>query len=125
MTIQDVLSRVDELKPSKYSEEQKIRWLSNLDLMLYEEVVQWHKDADGIEHGPYDPEHDLDAELMVPDPYSDIYILWLCAQIDYYNGDLHRYQNSVIAYNNALSAYADWFNRENMPISPKLKVYGG
>lgn len=125
MTIQDVLSRVDELKPSNFSEEQKVRWLSNLDLMLYEEVVRWHKDAQSIAHGPYDPDADLDTALMVPDPYSDVYILWLIAQIDCYNGDLYRYQNSMIAYNSALSAYADWFNRENTPCAPKLKVYGG
>lgn len=125
MTIQDVLARVDELKPNNFSEEQKVRWLSNLDLMLYEEVVRWHKGTEDIAHGPYDPEDDLAAELMVPDPHSDIYILWLTAQIDYYNGDLHRYQNSMIAYNTALSAYADWFNRRNMPTAANLKVYGG
>ena len=39
MKIQDVLARVDELKPNKFSEEQKVRWLSNLELIAYEQFI--------------------------------------------------------------------------------------
>lgn len=125
MTIQDVLARVDELKQNKFSEEQKIRWLSNLELIAYEEVVRWHKDCEHMAPKPYDPENDIDAELMIPDPWSDVYVQWLCAQIDYHNGDLQRYQNSARAYNSAFSAWADWFNRYHIPKTTSLKVYGG
>ena len=68
-------------------------------------------------HGftPYDPEKDMDTVLIVPEPYSGVYIKYLCAQVDYYNGESSRYANSMIMFNMALSAFADWYNRTHMP----------
>ena len=124
MTIQDVLTLVDELKPNQYEEETLIRWISEAEALIYQEYVKWHEGAEELKREPYDPLTDIDAELLVPDAYAQLYIHYLCAQIDYFNGDMARYQNSMIRYNTALSAYADWFNRENKPVSPDLKVYG-
>lgn len=125
MKIQDVLARVDELKPNKFSEEQKVRWLSNLELIAYEQVVRWHKDCEHLKPKPYDPASDIDAELMIEDPWSEVYVHWLCAQIDYYNGDLGRYQNSAVSYNSAFTAWANWFHRNHESKTTQLKVYGG
>jgi len=124
MTIQDVLARVAELKPSQYTEEQLVRWISVLELIAYEEVVQWHA-VDAERPSAYDPEEDMDTELRIPDPYSEVYIHWLIAQIDYHNGDMARYQNSMIAYNSAYSTYADWYNRQHASKPTRLTVYGG
>lgn len=125
MKIQDVLARVDELKPNKFSEEQKVRWLSNLELIAYEQVVRWHKDCEHLKPEPYDPAADIDAELMIEDPWSEVYVHWLSAQIDYYNGDLGRYQNSAVSYNSTFTAWANWFNRNHESEPKQLKVYGG
>ena len=77
-------------------------------------------DEDGytveIPHGPYDPEQDMDTVLMVPEPYSDVYVKYLAAQIDYHNAEFARYNNSMVMYNMALTAFADWYNRTHMPL---------
>ncbi|MPN04852.1 hypothetical protein SDC9_152100 [bioreactor metagenome] len=70
--------------------------------------------ASAVAHGPYNT-NDMDAVLMVTEPYADVYIKWLFAQIDFHNAEYTRYNNSMIMYNAALSAYADAYNRSHMP----------
>lgn len=115
MTILEAITQLQSVKPHQYDDETVIRWLSELDNQIYNEVVKWNKDCEDIPHGPYDPNGDLGDTLMVPSPYSDIYIKYLAAQVDYFNGEIARYNNSMVMYNVALSSFADWWNREHMP----------
>ena len=64
---------------------------------------------------PYDIK-EPDAVLLVPEPYSMLYLYYLTAQIDFLNGELARYNNSMVMYNTALSTYADYVNRTRMPL---------
>jgi len=68
-----------------------------------------------IPHGPYDPEKDMDTVLLVPEPYSSLYVKYIAAQVDYYNGEIGRYNNSMVMFNMALASFADFYNRTNMP----------
>lgn len=115
MKLTEAVMRVQTLKPSQYSIEDMTRWVSELDGLLYKEYVTWHEGVEDVAHGPYDPIEDAETELMVPDPYSDVYIKYLMAQIDFYNYEISRYNQSMIMYNSALSAYTDWLNRNYMP----------
>lgn len=127
MTINEAITQVGALKPHQYTDDQLIKWLSNLDQQLWEDVVKWHhfprkKDEEGHwvpdipAHGPYSEDVDMDQALMVPDPYSDVYPKYLAAQIDYHNGDIPRYNNAMIMYNLALKSYTDWLNRRFLPL---------
>ena len=57
----------------------------------------------------------MDTVLMVPDPYSSLYIKYLTAQIDFYNNEIARYNNSMAMFHVALSAFVDAYNRTHMP----------
>ena len=123
MTIMGVITLLQSVKPHQYSEDTVIHWISDLEGLLYREIVCGHEmpvDEVGyaveIPHGPYDPEQDMDTVLMVPEPYSDVYVKYLAAQIDYHNAEFARYNNSMVMYNMALSALADWHNRNHMPL---------
>ena len=65
----------------------------------------------------------LETELIVPSPYDDIYIKWLEAQIDYHNGEIGKYSNSMTMYNSAYSAFDRHYNRNNMPIGKGFKYF--
>ena len=39
MTISDAITMVDALRPNQYSQDMKIRWLSRLDGMIWQEVI--------------------------------------------------------------------------------------
>lgn len=131
MTISDVLAMVDELKPNSYDENAKITWLSELDGRVFNDVILTHvhdlvDDGEGNMVEPtftgYD-ETSENEELLIPDTYADVYRNWLFAQIDYANGEIDRFNNSMLMYNNSLKEFYDWYNRNNKPLQKPLKVF--
>ena len=117
MTIMDAIYRIDELKPNSYSQSEKIKWLSTLDGLVKSEIIDTHKGGEDIVFSGYDENSDLSITLLIPAPYDDIYLRWLEAQIDYSNGEYGKYNNSLVAYNDAYSAFQKYYNRTHMPIS--------
>lgn len=121
MTIHEAIAQVDRVKPNQYETAEKVRWLARLDGLLASEIMSGREGApEGF--AAYDPDGDLDAALLVPEPYTEIYGAYLCAQIDYHNGELARYNNSMVTYNMALSAFADWYNRTHRAAQRPVRV---
>ena len=117
MTIMEAISRIDILKPNSYTEKEKILWLSTLDGIIKEQIIDTHEGHEGIPFEEYTGDTPTETKLLVPPPYDDIYLKWLEMQMDYTNGEYAKYNNSVAAYNTAYQAYANWYNRNNMPLS--------
>ena len=116
MTISEALEKCDNLKPNVFSAKDKIGWLSILDGTIKKEIIDTHEGYENIEFTGYDTKTPLDTVLLVPEPYSDIYIMWLFTQIDFNNAEFGRYNNSIVMYNNAYTFYASWYNRTHMPL---------
>lgn len=116
-TIMDVICRIDTLKPNSYSQSEKIKWLSTLDGLVKSEIIDTHEDGEDIVFSGYDENTALSTVLLISAPYDDIYLRWLEAQIDYANGEYGKYNNSLVAYNDAYSAFQKYYNRTHMPIS--------
>ena len=123
MTIVEALHRIDELKPNSYSQAEKIKWLSSLDGVIKSEIIDTHEDGEGIAFSGYADDAELTTVLLVPAPYDDIYLKWLEAQIDYTNGEYGKYNNSLIAYNDAYDLYQRHYNRTHMPKGTKFKYF--
>lgn len=122
MKIIEAIQMVDALKPNNYSQEDKIKWLSTLDGIIKNEIIDTHEGADKVEFNGYDI-NSLETELLIPAPYEDIYIKWLEAQIDYNNGEIGKYNNSMTMYNSAYATYERYYNRTHMPIGKKIKYF--
>ena len=118
MTISEAITQLQAVKENQYDDETLVRWISDLEGTLYEDIVKNDEGSEDIPHGRYSVDTDMDTVLMVPEPYSDIYIKYLMAQVDYHNAEMQRYTNSMIMYNVALDAFAGWYNRNNMPLQP-------
>lgn len=115
MTIKDAIKRIDELLHNTYSQENKITWLSRVDHMVYNHIVKTHEGAEDISFSGYNETTDIDTVLLVPEPYSELYIRWLESQIHYANGEYGKYNNAVIMFNTEYESYANYYNRNNMP----------
>ena len=111
MTIMDVIYRVDELKPNGYSQLDKIKWLTSLDGVIKSEIIDTHEGGEDIVFSGYTDDQDLTTVLLVPAPYDDIYLRWIEAQIDYANGEYGKYNNSLVAFNDAYTLYQKYYNR--------------
>ena len=123
MTIMDALYRIDELKPSSYSQPEKIKWLSSLDGVIKSEIIDTHEGGEDIVFSSYGEDANLNTVMLVPAPYDDIYLKWLEAQIDYNNGEIGKYNNSIVAYNDAYDLYQKHYNRTHMPKGKKFKFF--
>ena len=117
MTIIEAVNKIDALKPNNYTTENKVAWLSTMDGIIKKDIIDTHEGADTVVFNGYDSNTPIDTVLLVPDPYDDIYVRWLEAQIDYSNGEYGRYGNSMTMYNAAYANYERHYNRNNMPIS--------
>jgi hypothetical protein len=114
MTISEAITQLQAVKENQYDDATLVRWISDLEGVLYEDIVKNYDGGEDVPHGPYTAEN-METELMVPEPYADIYIKYLAAQVDYYNAESARYTNSMIMYNMALDAYGNWYNRNHLP----------
>ena len=123
MTIMDAIYRLDEIKPNNYHQTEKLHWLSSLDGVIKSEIIDTHEGGEDIVFSGYDDNANMKTELLVPPPFDDIYLKWLEAQIDYANGEYGKYNNSLIAYNDAYDLYQKHYNRTHMPKGTKFKYF--
>lgn len=65
----------------------------------------------------YTEETDPDTVLIVPAPWDALYLYWLEAQIDYYNGEMDRYNNAAGRFTLAQQEFIDHYHRTHRPIS--------
>ena len=117
MTIAEVISKVDTLKPNNYSLEDKVEWLSNLDARVKTQIIDTHRSREPIFFYGYDSLVDQETELLVKAPYDEMYLRWLEAMIDYYNSDDDRYNNAIILFNSAYEGYKKHYTRTHMPLA--------
>lgn len=107
MTPNKAIEIVDRLKPNTYSEEDKLRWINELDTMVQKLVIQ----SDKI--NKYSYPDDMDTELLIPAPFDDCYTLFLEAKIDYYNREYANYNNSALMFEAQYSEYKKAYIREH------------
>lgn len=116
MTLREAIDKVDGQKPNKYTAEEKVAWLSDLDFGIYNDVILTHEhDADIPEFKTYDAT-DLDKTLIADEPYCQLYTAYLKMKIDEENGDTTRYNNAATLFNAYYDNYAKHINKTRMPI---------
>lgn len=123
MTIIEMITDVDALKPNGYKQPYKVQWLSQLDSRVKQDIIDTHEGGEGVSFSGYNDDTPIDTELLIPHPYDEVYRFWLEAQIDYANGEYAKYNNSMAMFNTAYSAYERYYNRTHMPKGNKLKFF--
>ena len=123
MKLIEAINIIDALVPNSYTQEDKIRWLSNLDGTIKNNIIDKHEGAEAVTFEGYNADTPLETELIVPAPYDVVYTYWLQAQIDYWNQELSKYNNSITMYNTAYSEFERWYIRNHMPKEQKLSFF--
>ena len=180
MKIIEAINRIDSLKHNAYSQDDKVKWLSELDRDVKKNIIDTHEGADkekaitdyiqnnlkayeasvdeymkvnevsreeaeknvefreikykeakehieatrnDIMFDGYDDGTDLQTELLITEPYDKAYLLWLEAQIDYYNGEYDKYNNAMDTFYEAFDGFKNYYNRTHMPKGKKFKFF--
>lgn len=117
MTINDVITSTDALLHNTYPTEKKVEWLSKVDGMVKRHIIDTHTGADRVSFTGYTANTAMDTVLLVPEPFSEMYLRWMEAQIHYHNGEYSKYNNAILLFNTEFDAYAAFYNQNHMPVS--------
>ena len=116
MKIIDAIHKIDNLKFNTFPQDMKVGWLSRLDNMVKNQVIDTHEGG-GMAFTGYDSDTDIMTELLIPAPYDEVYLRWMEAQIDYHNGEIDKYNISITMFNTEFEAFSNWYHRNHMPVS--------
>jgi len=151
MTIEQAIDRADRLRPNPYTVTEKVKWLSELDLQVYSEVIlmddsNWKyrtieeevKDGEGnvvevktiedkttkipaFEFDGYDETTSLGTKLLIDDIYANTYVDYLISKYDLYSREINAYNNSALVFNNEYQSFCAWYRRNNKPITRRVR----
>ena len=117
MKVAEIITNVGQLRQNDYDLEQKTRWLSEVEGTIIDEI---HNMAEGNDEDftGYRYELDSEKETKLPDRFTDIYIHYIKAKIEFYDGETEQYNSEVAAYQSSYDQYAAWYRRNHMPKQP-------
>lgn len=105
MTIREAISAANDIRPNALDEKVLAAFLHQLDADFAEPMQV-------LQPGFAWPE---DQELLMPTPVSRVYILWLCAMIDFMQEDMAAYQIDQEQYALAYEEARAWWRRHYRP----------
>ena len=123
MKIIEALGKMDALMHNTYSQSDKLGWLSRLDSMVKNQIIDTHDGNEEVTFTGYDDRTDLQTELLIPAPYDEAYLRWMEAQIHYHNGEYEKYNNAIEMFNTSYTGFQNYYNRTHMPKGNKFKYF--
>ena len=117
MKIQDAIEQATALRDTDVSNDQMVKWLSDLDGQLCEDVFsQYGETPEDWEtvwpYGSYST--DKNKELLVGAPWDGMYVDFLVMRIDLQHADYERYNNDATLFGSRRQAWANWMTREHV-----------
>lgn len=106
-TTNTVITRADELRENTLSDENKAIWINQVEQTVQRDIL---KLAEPV-HFKY-PD-DVDKELSLTDEWSEIYVYYVVAMIDYWYRDTNLYNISAKMYNDTFQEYRKQYRREH------------
>lgn len=102
MTPQDVIKRINNIKPSVIESSVLLSFLNTVEAKIRLII------NNEAEFTPYKFENIETDILFLDDKFSEIYIFYLSAQVDLYSNNIASYNNFITLYNNALAEYYNY-----------------
>lgn len=118
MKLRELLAHVDTIRPNAYTDKEKIDMVNTIEGRIYEGIYKTKEGFD-LTFVPFE-EGGEERELSVQIPFTDIYVYYLASQIDFYNGDVDRYNDSIVLFHNAWDEFAAWHIANNKPKQTNL-----
>lgn len=145
MTVQTLISQYDEERPNQIEQNIKIRWLRQIEKMLWKEIVLTHsvhgmddllrkpkpdKKPDrkpefyeGFDLEKYFEDWDVGSELVADEPYQEVYIDYMDMQKARMLNENTKYNMASQLFNNALNSFRDYWNRTHFPKQSRPRWY--
>ena len=113
ITLDEAISYFDEQCPNQYTRENKIAWISELDELIYDNIIKDRVNPDITEFNGYSDDTDGSTELLVPKLFSEIYRYFLEKSVNYANREIGAFNNAMQMFNSYYENYYAWYNRNH------------
>ena len=123
MKLQEAVDITDDMKPNMMKRPLKFKYLTEIEQLIHAEILMRHEHTEQQEEAPvYTEETDPETVLIVPDPYSMVYVYWLMSKIDIQNQEDARYNIDRSHFEQAYDTMSDWWTRTYMPIQTVREI---
>ena len=112
-TMNSVIEYVDGVKPNAYTDDDKYKWINNLEGIVSLQVMEMDEPV------VYELPRDADKELLVKAPFDEIYGLYVSAMIDYHNREYNNYNNAAMMFQERLDQYKTWYIRNHASVKAR------
>lgn len=121
MKVWQIIESFDRQLENDIPEEEKIKWLLQLDESFQKELIDTHEGATERNNDPSDGER----ELIIPSPYTDIYLYWLRCKTFLSRGEIELYNNYLSIFQSAKGDFEREYHRTHMPKGTSIKNFTG
>ncbi len=121
MTLEKAVEMFDSERSNSVDILKKIRWISQLDYKITTELTEPRGDRAFEGYTATTP---LNTVLRAPDNYGEIYQLYLNMKLDYMNGEIARFNNSALLFNNMYKDLGNYLNRKQKVLK-ETKIKAG
>lgn len=127
MTAREAVEAFRDACPADLTDDVLVSWISEVEGMIYCEIIQTHRGGDKKEFDFITLTHGYDDKLFATGPHARIYCNYLRMMRDAYYSDGKRFEVSSELFFAAYDEYADWYNRTHEPIqrAKAIRVPGG
>ena len=118
MTLEEALSKVDELKDNMMLRTTKISYINEIESMIHDEIVMAHVHTPEQAVCPvYDDSTDGSVKLIAPDQFAMLYVYYVMSKIDMDNREAEEEYNNRVRFENKYRELQSWWIRHHMPIT--------
>lgn len=119
MNVASIIEQYNTERPNQIDDVLKIGWLKKCEMTIADTIFRRHMGSPSEEElDEHIDNFDMDTELLIDEPYDDLYIYFLDQRIAMNQNDMKRYNSSATLYNNAFLTYQQKYNREHMAFKP-------
>lgn len=120
MNVSGLIEQYNTERPNNIEDQLKVEWLKRIEQTIVDIVIKNHQGAPDDEIlDEHLRDFDLFTELLVEEPYDDVYFYYLDQRIALNNNDTKRYNVASQLYNNAMLTYQQKYNREHLTLKHK------
>ena len=106
MTASEAIARAKEIRQGSIGYSQYLSWLNVIEGRVQTELLEKNTD----EVIKYTEETDA-SELIIPHPYDEVYIFYLCAMTDFANEEMELYSADAQAFDSRFEDFKKYYSK--------------
>lgn len=111
-TAADIIHEIDFFKTNDFDHKDKLGWIQDVEERIQREIIDTHENPEGIQAEKVED----NTYLIAQGAYTDIYKLYIAAQIDKCNEEFDRYNNNMALFNGAYQSFELLWHNTHMPL---------